>query len=411
MITRLREAQADTLLNSNFFIAKPVLNNLSLIPTIHSKLPNVGTTIFTVMSVLANEYKAINLGQGFPDYSMSEALIALVNKAMQGGHNQYVHMNGLPALREQLAEKIAALYSTEVDADTEITITPGGTYAIYTALTTILQPGDEVIVFEPAYDSYIPNIEINGAVPVLIPLVYPEYKIDWELVKEKITPKTKLIMLNTPHNPSGAVLSKDDIVQLQNIVKRTGIFILSDEVYEHLIFDDKQHESMLRYPDLYERSFVCFSFGKVYHCTGWKLGYCVAPPALMKEFRKVHQFNCFTCNSPVQFALAEFLKQKDNYLQLGTFLQQKRDYLKTLMQQTKFKPLPSYGSYFQLYCYSDITNESEKDFAIRLTKEYGVATIPTSAFYKNGEDNKVLRFCFSKNESTLEEAANRLMKL
>ena len=382
-----------------------------MIPTIQSKLPNVGTTIFTVMSVLANEHKAINLGQGFPDYAMSDELISLVNKAMKDGNNQYVHMNGLPALREQLAEKIEGLYSTQVNPETEITITPGGTYAIYTALTTILQPGDEVIVFEPAYDSYIPNIEINGAIPVLIPLVYPDYKIDWELVKQKITPKTKLIMLNTPHNPTGAVLGADDIVQLQSIVKNTGIFILSDEVYEHLIFDGKQHESMLRYPDLYERSFVCFSFGKVYHCTGWKLGYCVAPPALMKEFRKVHQFNCFTCNSPVQFALADFLKQKENYLNLGTFLQQKRDYLKTLMQQTKFKALPSYGSYFQLYSYRDITDESEKDFAIRLTKEYGVATIPTSVFYKNGEDNKVLRFCFSKNEDTLEEAANRLMKL
>ena len=382
-----------------------------MIPQIQSKLPNVGTTIFTVMSVLANEHKAINLGQGFPDYAMNEELIALVSKAMQNGHNQYVHMNGLPALREQLAEKIAGLYATVVNAETEITITPGGTYAIYTALTTVLQPGDEVIVFEPAYDSYIPNIEINGAVPVLIPLVYPDYKIDWQLVKQKITSKTKLIMLNTPHNPTGAVLGADDIVQLQSIVKGTGIFILSDEVYEHLIFDGKKHESMLRYPDLYERSFVCFSFGKVYHCTGWKLGYCVAPPALMKEFRKVHQFNCFSCNSPIQFALAEFLKQKDNYLQLGAFLQQKRDYLKTLLQQTKFKPIPSYGSYFQLYSYSDITDESEKDFAIRLTKEYGVATIPTSVFYKNGEDNKVLRFCFSKNENTLEEAANRLMKL
>jgi methionine transaminase len=382
-----------------------------LIPTIQSKLPNVGTTIFTVMSVLANEHKAINLGQGFPDYPMSEELIALVNKAMKDGHNQYVHMNGLPALREQLVEKIDSLYSIKINPETEITITPGGTYAIYTALTTILQPGDEVIVFEPAYDCYIPTIELNGAVPVLISLVYPDYKIDWELVKQKITSKTKLIMLNTPHNPTGAVLGAEDITELQNIVKGSGIFILSDEVYEHLIFDGKQHESMLRYPDLYERSFVCFSFGKVYDCTGWKLGYCVAPAALMKEFRKVHQFNCFSCNSTVQFALTTFLKKKENYLQLGAFLQQKRDYLKTLMQQTKFKPLPSYGSYFQLYSYSDITDESEKDFAIRLTKEYGVATIPTSVFYKNETDNKVLRFCFSKNEKTLEEAANRLIKV
>lgn len=380
-----------------------------MIPNIQSKLPNVGTTIFTVMSVLANQYKAINLGQGFPDYAMSEELVALVNRAMQDGHNQYVHMNGLPALRDQLAEKISGLYATPVNPETEITITPGGTYAIYTALTALLQPGDEVIVFEPAYDSYIPNIEINGAIPILIPLVYPDYRIDWGLVKQKITAKTKLIMLNTPHNPTGAVLGADDILHLQQIVKDTGIFILSDEVYEHLIFDGKKHESMLRYPDLYERSFVCFSFGKVYHCTGWKMGYCVAPPALMKEFRKVHQFNCFTCNSPVQFALAEFLQKKENYLQLGAFLQQKRDHLSNLMQHTRFKALPSYGSYFQLYSYSLISDEKEKDFATRLTKEYGVATIPVSAFYKNGQDNQVLRFCFSKKDSTLELAVSKLI--
>jgi methionine transaminase len=363
------------------------------------------------MSVLAAEYKAINLGQGFPDFLMDEELVALVNAAMQKGHNQYVHMNGLPLLRERLAEKINSLYNTTVDPETEITITPGGTYAIYTALTTVLQPGDEVIVFEPAYDSYIPTIEINGAVPVLIPLTFPDYKIDWELVQQKISPKTKMIMLNTPHNPTGSVLNANDIEQLRAVVKNTGIFILSDEVYEHLIFDGLQHQSMLRYPDLYQRSFVCFSFGKVYHCTGWKMGYCVAPPMLMNEFRKIHQFNCFTSNSPVQFALAEFLQQKEKYLQLGSFLQAKRDYFSTLMQQTKFKALPSYGSYFQLYSYDGLSNEGEKEFAIRLTKEYGVATIPTAAFYKNNTDNKVLRFCFVKKESTLEDAVNRLIKL
>jgi len=241
-----------------------------MVPYIQSKLPNVGTTIFTVMSSLAVEHKAINLGQGFPDFAMSAGLVELVNKAMQVGHNQYVHMNGLPALRQQLAEKENTLYTANIDPETEITVTPGGTYAIYTALTTILQPGDEVIVFEPAYDSYIPNIEINGGVPVLIPLTYPDYSIDWEVVRQKITTKTKCIMLNTPHNPTGSVLSANDIEQLRSIVKDTNIFILSDEVYEHLIFDGKKHESMLRYPDLYERSFVCFSFGKVYHCTGWK---------------------------------------------------------------------------------------------------------------------------------------------
>ncbi len=284
-------------------------------PDITSKLPSVGPTIFTVMSSLAAEHQAINLGQGFPDYEMSPELINLVNHYMKAGYNQYVHMNGLPALRDILAEKIFSLYQQQINADAEITITPGGTYAIYTALTTVLKPGDEVIVFEPAYDSYIPNIEINGAIPVLIPLTYPDYKsdgyrIDWDEVRKKISAKTKVIMLNSPHNPTGSVLSKDDIKELQQIVASTNIFIVSDEVYEHLIFDGKEHESILKYPDLFARSFVCFSFGKVFHCTGWKLGYCVAPAAIMNEFRKVHQFNCFTCNTPVQYALADFLKEK-----------------------------------------------------------------------------------------------------
>ncbi len=378
--------------------------------SIHSKLPQVGTTIFTVMSVLAAEHKAINLGQGFPDFMMNAGLIALVNEAMQNGHNQYVHMNGLPLLRERLAEKIQSLYAANVHPDTEITITPGGTYAIYTALTTVLQPGDEVIVFEPAYDSYIPNIIINGAVPILIPLSYPSYSINWQLVKKSITPKTKMIMLNSPHNPTGMVLSSDDIEQLRSIVRDTGIFILSDEVYEHLIFDDLPHESMLRYPDLRERSLVCFSFGKTYHCTGWKLGYCVAPDSLMKEFRKVHQFNCFSCNSPVQFALANFIQQKEQYLQLGAAVQQKRDYFQLLMQQTKFKALPSHGSYFQLYSYAGISEETEMDLAVRITSQYGVASIPVSAFYTKEKDDKVIRFCFVKKEATLEEAVNRLIK-
>ena len=362
------------------------------------------------MSSLAVEHKAINLGQGFPDYPMNEKLISLVEQYMKSGHNQYVHMNGLPALRKVVADKVNGLYQQQIDPEKEITITPGGTYAIYTALTTVLQPGDEVIVFEPAYDSYIPNIEINGATPILIPLVYPDYKIDWNEVRKKISPKTRMVMINSPHNPSGSVLGKEDIKQLQNIVTGTDIFILSDEVYEHLIFDDLEHESILRYPDLLERSFVCFSFGKVYHCTGWKLGYCIAPAALMNEFRKVHQFNCFTCNSPMQFALADFLNHKESYLALGSFLQKKRDYFIKLMGQTKFKPLPSHGSYFQLYSYEGISDESEKELAIRLTKDYGVATIPTSVFYKNSKDDKVLRFCFAKKESTLEAAVERLLK-
>jgi methionine transaminase len=382
-----------------------------LTPTIHSKQPNAGTTIFTVMSVLAQQHNAINLGQGFPDFMMDEELIALVNTAMKNGNNQYVHMNGILPLRESIAEKIFDLYNRNINADSEITITPGGTYAIYTALTTILQPGDEVIVFEPAYDCYIPTIEINGAIPVIIEMEHPNYAIDWEIVKTKITAKTKAIIINTPHNPTGKVLSSVDIEQLKAVVRNTNIFIIADEVYEHLIFDGKQHESMLRHSELFERSFICYSFGKTYNCTGWKVGYCVAPAIIMAEFRKIHQFNSFSTNSTVQFALATFLKQKEKYLQLAGFIQNKRDYFASLMLQTKFKALPSYGSYFQLYSYESISNENEKDFAIQLTQQQKVTAIPVSVFYKNNTDNKVLRFCFAKKESTLEEAVNRLVKL
>ena len=378
---------------------------------IPSKLPKVGTTIFTVMSSLATAHDAVNLGQGFPDFPMSDELIALVNDAMVKGFNQYVPMQGYLPLREAIAEKVGYLYHNNVDAHSQITITPGGTYAIYTALTALLHPGDEVIVFEPAYDSYIPNIEVNGAIPVRIDLNFPDYSINWEKVREKITPKTKVIMLNSPHNPTGAVLSANDIEELRKIVKGTNIFILSDEVYEHLIFDGIPHQSMLRYPDLMERSFVCFSFGKVYHCTGWKLGYSISSPDLMVEFRKVHQFNCFSCHSPSQVALAGFLQNRDSYLSLSGFLQEKRDYFQQLMGQTKFVPLKSHGSYFQLYRYNKMSDESEKDFAIRITKEYRVAAIPVSAFYSEATDNKVLRFCFAKKKETLELAVERLMKI
>ena len=378
---------------------------------IRSKLPNVGTTIFTVMSSLAAQHKAINLGQGFPDFPMSEELISLVNEAMKQGHNQYVHMNGYIPLRESIAEKVEFLYHAKLNPDTQVTITPGGTYALYTALTTILQPGDQVIVFEPAYDSYIPAIEMNGAKAIKIQLVFPEYRIDWKEVKNQLTDRTKAIMINSPHNPTGSVLSTGDIESLRELVRDTNIAIISDEVYEHLIFDDRKHESILKYPDLMERSFVCFSFGKVYHCTGWKLGYCISSENLMKEFRKIHQFNCFTCDTPKQVALADFLKKRENYLELGGFLQKKRDYFQNLMKQTRLQPLDSYGSYFQIYSYSTISGESEKDFATRLTKEYGVATIPVSAFYASEQNNQVLRFCFAKKESTLESAVERLIKL
>jgi methionine aminotransferase len=380
-------------------------------PFISSKLPHVGTTIFTVMSQLAVQHQAVNLGQGFPDFPMSEELRELVYRAMMDNQNQYTHMAGLPLLREKLANKAKQLYQATINPETEITITPGGTYAIYTALTTILEPGDEVIVFEPAYDSYIPNIEVNGAKAITISLQYPDYSIPWDEVKQKINPRTKLIMINSPHNPTGAVLSKEDMQALHEIVANTNIFILSDEVYEHLIFDELTHQSILRYPDLWQRSFVCFSFGKTYHCTGWKLGYCIAPEELMKEFRKVHQFNGFTCDTPKQVALANYLDNTEAYTGLGKFIQQKRDYFRTLMQGTPFTCIPSHGSYFECYSYAGFSKESDKDLAIRLTKEYGIATIPVSAFYQSGEDNKVLRFCFAKKEETLERAIMGLKKL
>jgi methionine aminotransferase len=315
----------------------------------------------------------------------------------------------LLSLREAIAEKIDFLYNNKPDPLTEIVITPGATYGIYTALTTVLHPGDEVIVFEPAYDSYVPNIIVNGAVPVLIPLEYPEYKINWAAVKEKITPATKMIILNSPNNPTGKILSKEDIGYLREITEGTDIVILSDEVYEHIIFDHKEHESILKYPDLFARSFVVFSFGKVYQCTGWKMGYCVAPEWLMKEFLKIHQYNCFCCNTPIQIALSSFIYNRNEYLRLGNFFQEKRDYFFNLMSATEFEPIPSYGSYFQLYNFSKISDANEFEFAKKLTEKAGVTAIPVSAFYQNGIQNNVLRFCFAKEQSTLTEAVQRLI--
>ena len=375
---------------------------------INSKLPETRTSIFTVMSALATETKAINLGQGFPDFDMSSELTSLVNQAMQDGHNQYAPMAGWMPLRESIADKVDFLYQSKINPATEVTITPGGTYAIYTALTTILQPGDEVIIFEPAYDSYIPNVIVNGAVPVRIDLKFPAYRIDWDEVRNRISSRTRAIIINSPHNPTGSVFQEDDIVQLRSVVEGTNIIIVSDEVYEHLIFDNIQHQSILRYPDLLSRSFVCFSFGKVYHCTGWKLGYCISTPGLTAEFRKVHQFNCFSCNSPAQVGLAAFLKDKASYIELSHFMQKKRDFFQERMEETMFSPLPSHGSYFQCYKYDRISEEADKDLCIRMTKEIGVAAIPVSAFYQSGTDNKVIRFCFSKKVETLTQAVERL---
>lgn len=378
---------------------------------ISSKLPDVGTTIFTVMSSMAADYNAINLGQGYPDFPMNQELIDYVNQAMKDGWNQYTHMAGYMPLREAIAEKIQFLYGSKVDPDTQICVTPGGTYGLYTAMTTVLQPGDEVIVFEPAYDSYIPTIEANQAVAIKIPLTFPDYAIDWALVRQKLTEKTRMIIINSPHNPTGSVLSENDINELKDIVRDSNIIIVSDEVYEHLIFDGLHHQSILRFPELMERSFVSFSFGKVYHCTGWKIGYCVTSSYLMKEFRKIHQFNCFSCDTPKQVALSKFLAKRENYLDLGAAMQEKRDFFLNLMKATKFKPLASHGSYFQCYSYAAISDEKEADFAIRITKEHRVAAIPVSVFYKTPVDNKVVRFCFSKQNATLEEAAHRLTRL
>ncbi|HEY0611242.1 MAG TPA: methionine aminotransferase [Chitinophaga sp.] len=376
-----------------------------------SKLPHVGTTIFTVMSALAAEHGAINLSQGFPDFDCNEELKQLVNAAMQQGHNQYAPMPGIMPLREAIATKIARSYGTRVNPDTEITITPGGTYAIFTAIATCIRPGDEVIIFEPAYDSYIPNVLVNGGTPVLIPLTFPDYHINWELVRSKITPRTRMIILNTPHNPTGSILSETDMLVLEQLVDTHNLLVLSDEVYEHLIYDSGKHQSILRYPALLSRSFVTFSFGKVFHNTGWKMGYCVAPAHLMKEYRKVHQYLCFSVNTPMQYGLAKFLETPEHYLSLPAFYQEKRDLFLQLMADSRFTPLACNGSYFQLMRYDRISDEGDMDFSVRITKTAGVACIPVSAFYQDGHDDHVVRFCFAKKRETLEQAAERLRSI
>ena len=376
-----------------------------------SKLPNIGTSIFTVMSQLAAKHNAINLGQGFPDFPMSAELIECVNKAMQSGGNQYAHTNGVPLLRERLAEKIKYFYDVNINPETNITIVPGGTYSIFCAFSTIIQPGDEVIIFEPAYDSYIPNIVFNGGIVVPIELEFPDYSIPWDKVKAAITPKTKAILVNTPHNPTGRVFTKEDILILQEIVLSNNLYLISDEVYEHLIYDNKQHETVMKYPDLFARTFVCFSFGKTYHCTGWKLGYCIAPENIMKEYRKVHQFNAFGCDTPKQIAIAEYMTNKEAYLSIGAMYQEKRDYLRGLLDNTKFVRLPSSGSYFESYRYDAISDEPDTVFAERLVREFGIAIVPMSAFYQKSTDHKVIRLCFAKVKETLDAAAACLQKV
>ena len=363
------------------------------------------------MTALANEHNAINMAQGFPDFSCSEKLVSLVNTYMQKGLNQYAPMPGIMPLRERIAEKTEALYSAVYNPETEITITPGGTHALYAAISAVVREGDEVIVLEPCYDSYVPAIELNGGRPVFFELKFPDYKVDWNELKRLVSYKTKMIIINTPHNPSGTILSAQDMLKLQKIVDKTEIVILSDEVYEHIIFDCIEHQSVARYPKLAERSIIVSSFGKTYHTTGWKMGYVLAPANLMVEFRKVHQFMAFSTNTPIQYALADFMEDKDAYLQLGAFYQEKRDYFQQLIKGSKFKILPCVGSYFQSLGYSKITQENDSEYAKRLTKEYKIASIPTSSFYHKKVDNHVLRFCFAKSNETLEKAAEKICKI
>ena len=379
--------------------------------TLTSKLPSVGTTIFTVMSKLAADVGAINLSQGFPDFDCDPALVDAVARHMREGRNQYAPMQGVPALRQAIAAKYQDLYGVSYDADSEVTVTSGGTEAIFDAVAAVVHPGDEAIVFEPCYDSYVPAIEINGGTAIVVPLRYPDYAVPWDEVRAAITPRTRLVMLNSPHNPTATILSPSDMAELQRVLAGTDILIVSDEVYEHIIFDGVRHESMARYADLRARSFIVGSFGKTYHVTGWKVGYVVAPAALTAEFRKVHQFTTFATITPVQHALAEFVAARRGYPELPAFYQRKRDLFLTLIEGSRWKPLPSRGTYFQLLDYSAITSEADMDFALRLTKDHGVASIPTSAFLYKQQAPPVLRFCFAKKDETLEAAAERLRGL
>jgi methionine aminotransferase len=374
-----------------------------------SKLPSTGTTIFSVMSALANEHGAINLSQGFPDFPVDPELNDLVYKAAKEGHNQYALMTGVKSLREGISNMIKEIYSKPVNPDTEITVTSGATEALFAAISVVVHPGDEVIMFDPSYDSYEPAVLLNQGIPVRISLSFPDYRIDWNKVLDAINPKTRLIIINSPNNPSGSVISGEDIRILKNIVSGNDVYILSDEVYEHIIFDGKKHHSMLLDEELFGRSFVVSSFGKTFHITGWKVGYCTAPVNLTAEFRKIHQFLTFSTSTPFQFALAEYVKNVGRVKELKKFYQSKRDKFLSLVSETEFIPLKCEGTYFQTLDYSAISEESDFDFAVRLTKEKKVAAIPVSAFYKDKTDNKVLRFCFAKEDHTLERAIDRII--
>ncbi len=376
-----------------------------------SKLPNVGTTIFTVMSSLAHEHQAINLSQGFPNFDCASELKKMVDKYLQDGFNQYAPMAGANVLLEKLAEKIEKIYGTTINPKTEITITAGATQALFTAITAFIKSGDEVILIEPAYDSYGPSIELCGGVVVPYEMTAPDFKIDWDELQKLITPKTRMLIFNTPHNPTGSILLEEDLRTIEKIAEQHDLIILSDEVYEHLIFDGEQHQSVLRFPKLFQRSLAVYSFGKTFHATGWKMGYCVAPEHLMKEFRKVHQFNVFSVNSFVQFAIAEYLEDDSTYLELNNFYQKKRDFFLEKIKDSKFRPLKCSGTYFQLVDYSEISDEDEFEFAKKMTTDFGVAVIPVSAFYSKKINQKIVRVCFAKTEDLLDKAAVLLCKI
>ena len=380
-------------------------------PKINSKLPNLQTSIFTIMSRLAKEHDAVNLSQGFPNFDTDRKLIDLVSKAMNSGYNQYAPMQGIYSLREVIAEKFESLYGATYNPETEITVTAGATQAIFSIISAFVHPKDEVIILKPAYDCYEPAIIVNRGVPIAIQMQGKDFKVDWEEFKQAITDKTKMVIINTPHNPSGTIFSKDDMLRLQEILKDTNILLLSDEVYEHIVFGGCQHQSVARFPELANRSFICASFGKTFHITGWKMGYCVAPAELMHEFRKVHQFAVFCVDHPVQRALAKYLQNENHYLDLNDFYQEKRDFFLSRMKDSRFKFTPSEGTYFQLVDYTDITKEGDEDLSKRLIIDHKLASIAISSFNVNNRDDKVLRFCFAKKKETLEKATEILCSL
>jgi len=378
---------------------------------IQSRLPEVGTTIFSIMSKMALEHGAINLSQGFPDFPVSEKLIDLIHQKMKEGHNQYAPMPGVPQLRKTISEVVFKTYQREINPETEITVTAGGTEALFASIAGLIREGDEVIIFDPAYDSYDPAIRLNGGIPIHINLAPPNFSIDWDEVKRKITSRTRMIMMNTPHNPAGSVLTPTDLKKLETLAEEHDLIVLSDEVYERIIFENKSHESVLRYPGLAKRSIAIFSFGKTFHATGWKTGYAIAPEALSREIRKAHQFITFSVNTPVQLALAEYMADPENYLHLGKFYQQKRNFFLDQIKGTSLKPLPCLGSYFQLLSYDGISQKSDMEMAEWMTKEMKLAPIPVSAFYKDKSDHRLLRFCFAKSEETLRKSGEILRKI